>query len=394
MAELLILILSLTGLPLVAIIGAYLLMNPEKAERIAGWITRGIARLWNRADTTATALTVQGQVNEGRARFLQNAPPEIVEGKLKLRWKDVDEAETLVREGEVVVFMRPSSHKETNVARALMAYLPRAVLPRARRYLDPLTTRASDLVLAKSILTDPEITTGAIDEFYDEHVDPIRAQGGELRNRLAELDRIDLHGWLSRVLLSEYRLLGNELYPGEPVDAFLQDAESFRTWLFDVANQPPYGKCSLDYRGPYLNVSFIFVAIAGKLAAEGLGPYRKRAKRLLYRDRVDALYLLGRDRSIEAVKALANDLERDGVVASVAAYDYPLRADFAARIVKRDRAIAVCIRRKRADAEGPLVPPAEDEADLEALPQESFTFEVPEPKSPSRHRINEAGARG
>jgi hypothetical protein len=119
----------------------------------------------------------------------------------------------------------------------------------------------------------------------------------------------------------------------------------------------------------------IFVAIKGRIEELGLTPYRRRAKRLIYQERVDAVYLMARDDNIPPVKDLRDILAMDALIEDVATYEYRLRADFTARILNRERAICVVLRRRRAD-DLPAQPPDDIE---EAAPDddvELYDFEL------------------
>ena len=131
------------GVGLVGVAIAYVLLFPEKAQVIAGWIWTGIARVIHQADKKAVAYRVQGEINSARAGLIRDALDGIIEGRLKIDWNNAEQAEARARGGDVVVFMKRSRHRDEDVANALMAYLPKAVLPRARRYLDGKTMRAA-----------------------------------------------------------------------------------------------------------------------------------------------------------------------------------------------------------------------------------------------------------
>jgi hypothetical protein len=351
----------------------------EDAERVAGWITTLIAKVYKKVDRSAVAFTVQGNVNKARSELLKSVPPELMEKKLKVKWADVDEAEAHLKEGEVLVVMRRSDHHEENVAHAVMAYLPKSMLPRARRYLDKERMRAADLVVAKGLLARIDKRPGSLAVFYEDHMDPARAQSDDLKAKIDELDEVDLQGWLLRLLLAEYLRLGDDLHPGEPDKDCHRDAEEFARWLHGIASRSPGDESrSLSFEGRHFRVAVIFVGIKDRLIAEGLVPYRKRAKRYIYQDRFDAIYLMARDDNIEAVEALVENLESDGRVSSVSKYTYALRDDFRSRHgLDRERAIIACLRRRKAaevppelEPEGQLEISTED--DLEALPEERF----------------------
>lgn len=350
------------GATIIAIV-FYAFMWPEKAEKVVGWAAALVAHIVRRVDRTAVAYSVQGDINSARTELLRNAPGELIDKKLKIKWADVAEAEALIKEGEVLVVMQRSQHHEENVAHALMAYLPKAMLPRARRYLDKQRMRAADLLVARAVLSQDETPAGTISVFFDAHLDPARSESKDLKKKIDELDEIDLQGWLTRVLLTEYRVLGDELYPGEPDKTCRRDAEEFARWLHQLAVRKRGEWPTLIYRGRYFRVGVIWVAEWGKLEEYGLEPYRKRAKRYLYGGQFDAVYLMARDDNIPAVEQLVANLETDARVASAICYRYPLRSDFKKRKLHRSRAIVACLRRRKIAGE-PMPPEVEDDADL------------------------------
>jgi hypothetical protein len=281
--------------------------------------------------------------------------------------------------------MRKSRHREENVANAVMAYLPKAVIPRARNYVDRDTMRAVDLTLARVILQASHMPSGALDVFFDRHLDPALSGGSDLRDRLEEVDAIDLHGWLTRVMLNEYQRMGEQLYPHHADEVCLRDARSFCTWLGKLARRPPMDFTTpLKYEGRYLNAGIIFVAMKGRIAAEGLTPYRKRAKRLIYLEKCDVVYLMARDDNMSAVKDLRDDLKTDGLIEDVATYEYALRSDFKARVTHRERGIIVALRRRRTGEE-PVVD-AEELAGVEDEEIEVYDFEAEETAQPQDPR--------
>jgi hypothetical protein len=327
----------------------YLLWHPEKAEKIGGWIARAFAGVHGAIDRKAVALSVQGDVNSARSQMLDGVPDGVIGGKLKVKWASAEEAQTHMRDGEVVVFMRRSRDREENVANALMAYLPRAIVPRARRYVEKETMRAVDLTLAREILHYSHMPAGALDVFYEHHLDKALATEGEMKARLEEIDAIDLHGWLTRVMLNEYRLLGDMLYPGQCDAVCLNEARELRTWLGKLAKRERDDFTTpLKFDGRYLRIGLVFVAARETIEKKGLDFYRKKAKRLIYTEKCDSVYLMARDDNIPAVHKVRDALEGDALVEAVATYEYKLRRDFAARHrLKRERAVIVAIRRRR-----------------------------------------------
>jgi hypothetical protein len=331
------------GLPIAAVL--YVVLQPEKAERVAGWAWSLISAAFRVGGRKAIALRVQGDVNSARAELIKDAPAGLLDSKLKINWTDADTAQAIVRDGEVLVCMRRANHHEENLAHALMAYLPRAVIPRARRYVDKCTMRAADLTLAKRILNHIDDRPGALDVFFEQHLDPARKQDEALHRRVVDLDEIDLHGWLLRVLLPEFKHLGDQLHPGDVDPRCIRDAEMFAGWLTRLAEREPGDETMpLSYEGRFIRIAVVLVAHKAKLLERGTEPYRKQAKRLVYTGDYDAVYLMGRDHNIEAVRTIFGQLRGDGRVATSNLFEYRLRSDFRKRKLDRERAAIGCLR--------------------------------------------------
>jgi hypothetical protein len=354
-------LVALVGLPVLAVaVIAYVLLMPERAQMVAGWIWSLISKVWRGTDRKAVALRVQGHVNASAKSIQKQIPDGVIEGKLKVKWSTSEEAQAVLRDGDVIVFMKRSRHHEENVARALMVYLPKAVLPRARRYVEKPTMAAVDLTVAKIILGRTAASQGVLDVFYEQHLDPACEDDAILRKKVTEMDEIDLHGWLLRVLLPEFRRLGNQLHPAQPERRCEADAEAFARWLYGLAARRPGDiKLPLSYEGSYLRVALVFVAHGRKLAEQGIDPYRKRAKSLVYSGRYDAVYLMARDQNMWAVHDIVERLAQDGRVDSMTCHEFRLRPDFKKRRFDRRNAVVAClVPHNRAAFE-----PPEDETD-------------------------------
>jgi hypothetical protein len=97
----------------------------------------------------------------------------------------------------------------------------------------------------------------------------------------------------------------------------------------------------------------------------GIDPYRKRAKRHLYRDKYDSVYLIARDPNLDAVDALVESLGTDAMIASTTTHRFRLRRDFAARMkLRREKSICVCLRRRGSYGEDDEDPPEPDGLEL------------------------------
>jgi hypothetical protein len=373
MNELVRLLWRLGPIGIAALVVAFVYLNPDQAQIWGSWAWRLIGLVFRSGDKKAVAYRVQGEVNSATTRLFKSAPDGVVEGKLKIKWTTAEDLPSVVRNGEVVVFMQRSDQREQNVAKATILYVPKAIVPRARPYVDPTIMEAVDLVVAKSILAEDDENIGALDTFFRDYLDAAMAASDNLRERLGEIDEIDLQGWLTRVLLREFLYLGRDLYPAPAQDSWLRETEAFARWLHQLATKKPGDFGSLDYRGPLLSVGVVFVAERARLAIYGLDIYRKRVKRLLYIEKLNAVYLMGRDDNIATVKRLLDLLRSDAMIASIDEHEYGLRRDFKARkSLNKERAIVVALRRRQKEEMPADILPGDDDTAL--LPADTYEF--------------------
>ena len=83
----------------------------------------------------------------------------------------------------------------------------------------------------------------------------------EIEKRVRQLDDIDVHGWLGRVLLAEFYHLGLLLQPAEPREAWKAEARTFADWLHGLSERQTGDKTvRLTFKGQLIYVSMVFVA--------------------------------------------------------------------------------------------------------------------------------------
>ena len=180
---------NLTLTTVLVLLILYLAFWPNQAQAFFGLVLSMFARVFHQFDKRAVAMRVEGDINSARGELLKDAP-EVIQGRLKIQWAKGEEAAAIVRGGDVVVVMRRAAFHEENVAHAVMAYLPRSVVPLARHYLPPETMQAIDFTLAKAILTQDRAPSGALNFMIEKHLEPARRANPALANQLAAIDEI------------------------------------------------------------------------------------------------------------------------------------------------------------------------------------------------------------
>jgi hypothetical protein len=337
---------------LILLAAVWVVLHVDEVSKIVGYAASGVAVIWHAADRTAVKYRVEGDVNSSVDALAKNSPDGVFEGKLKIKWVNAKDATALIKDdGEVLVCLRRSAHHEENVANALMMYMPKAVAPRARRYIARGTMRAVDLVLAKSLLVESTLGAGYLQVFYDQHLEPALEGDEILKRKVERTDAVEINGWLTRIFLHELKAFGDRIYPSEGHARYALEADRFHSWLYALASRPAGARRPLAFKGELLRVGMIMVAKRMKLEREGLAPYLRWFDIYMNEMKVDTIYVVGSDDTIESVKEVIAAIADDPRVDATTEYEYSHRRQFRARIAPRQRAICAVVQRK---AEAPL----------------------------------------
>lgn len=206
-------ILSLSvGLVSAGIIGLigllfYLVSNPEKIELWGSMLFKVGSYFSKRSEKKFMSTNIQGIVNQQRKS--SGIKSDNLPYGLKIQWTEHEEAEIDLRDNNVLIMVKPFKSQSKNLATIISLYIPKALLPKARNYVDPKLMKGVDYTLSKSFLEqNPPALQYYIDNESINHNE-------EIRQIISEVENIHSSGRLTRILLHELQKLG-ALYPSEP----------------------------------------------------------------------------------------------------------------------------------------------------------------------------------
>lgn len=340
---------TLSGILLAILVFA--ILRTDNFQTIVGWIWLAVSTVVRSADRNAVRFRVQGEVNTALNVALASGPREIREGKLRIRWVAPDQARSVLSGGDVVVCLHRSQFHEENVANAVIAYLPLAIVPRARRYVARRTMQAVDLVLAKSVVDRTRSgPRGSMQAFLLRHVDPAIRDDAILRKKVERTNAIDITGWLTRLFLDELRVFGDRLYPGESDHAYVIEADRFHSWLYGLSVRPRGMNVQLWFSGKIIRAGVIMVARTVVVEESGVQPYLRWVDRYVERFKVNAIYVIASDTTIPYAKRIVNYAELNAKIDSIAEYEYRPRPEFRSRVPLRRHVFCAVLRYRPPDA--------------------------------------------
>lgn len=198
---------------------------------------------------------------------------EIFTYRIKVKWTDADSIESDLRDNVLVIKMKDHRNQSRNFALAIREYVPKALIPTARRYVHQGLMKAIDYVISKDILA---VDTNALNYFINITADDIN----QIKDLVEETEEINKEGRLTRILLSEYKKLSS-LYPTDPKPDVHRETKEFESKVYRLAVKEPEEKVDPTYIGKYIKAAVVPIAKIETFRDFGLEAHMKFIKESL-----------------------------------------------------------------------------------------------------------------
>lgn len=294
----------------------------EWMESWASTVLKLFAWAFRSAERGTVALDIQSQF-ESITKRINHEVEDAIPYSVKIAWITETTPETFIREGRVVVRLHYHTHRARNIVNAYLAFLPKALIPIARPYIDPRVLRGIELIVGKSTLTP--LGDDVLSVFINDVLTPALAGDDRLRDMCLALERVDGKGLLTRVMLREFLRLGLSYYPRIAPAELVRETVEFMTFLDDLARRQRGQQVLLTFRGRHLRVAIVLVAKAEVFGPFGVTPYIQRAVRNA-RLGVHTIYFMGWGHNVDAVRQVARSLHESYLI-KVAEKEFRLSMD-------------------------------------------------------------------
>lgn len=253
---------------------AYVAINPEKAEKITGWLLSpfnfGIKKLRQRSIRSS----IQGNINDF-ARSINRQFKGVMPYNLRLRFvQSVDRAELSPDKRMVIVRVRDTLQDDRNLVNAMMSFCSIGVVPQARRFLSQPMNAAINITMTRKLLNDLKHYS-ALQYLYDEVVEGADDWDIDPQAELCRMfDALDENGLFTRVVLEEMRDFGARIASQYPQPGHELEAEQFVQYVHEVVTRPQGQYLSkIGHSGSYMAIAFVLVGSPDTMAAGGETPY-------------------------------------------------------------------------------------------------------------------------
>jgi len=242
-----------SGLGAAFILFLYMFRNPEKIEKWGSILFKVGAFVSEKSEKRYMATNIQSTISEKRKELGLNG--DVIPYGLNIKWTEESSVEVDLKENNVVIMLKKFDSQSKNLANVISLYVPKALLPRARNYIDNNLVSGIDFIIGKNFLSG---NTTAL-EYYVNSESSIHAI--DVKEYIPKIDKLNSTGRLSRILIQEFKNL-NSLYPLEPTQDMKEDSKHLFESIYDFEILEP---------GSLIEGSGIYVSDNFKMAIVPVG---------------------------------------------------------------------------------------------------------------------------
>lgn len=265
---------------LLVLLVIFVLVYPERAERIGGWFLGLFSWSSKGIRQRSIKFKIQGQVNTF-ARSIDREAIGSMPYNMNLNFvRDIDRSELDPDKKIVIVRLKDRGADDRNVVHSMMAYCPYGVIPQARPYLSDAMNESINVTVTRKFLNYLKYYS-ALQYLYDDVLPKCAKDIPGLDDFCKIFDTLDDNGLFTRVILEELRDFGARIETRYPEESHGAESANFVNYVYNVATRQT-GEVLVDigYLGQHIATAFVFVGIGEKMLSKGPTLYLKHIRKL------------------------------------------------------------------------------------------------------------------
>jgi hypothetical protein len=253
----------------------YLLKNPEKVDQWNHIITKLFEWRRQKREKQLISTSLDYRITSV-ARKINSEAEGILPFGIRIKWKNPDEVSSYVKQGNVVVVLKKHDDLDRNIIEACMAYVPQGLLPKSRNSIDKEVLESIDHYVVRKILSDGNYTS-AYNYFVRTVLDEKLTSDTEFYKWFEDMSRIDAIGFFTRVLLEEFRRLGDQLYGTLEEENYRKETKDFVEFLRKFYLRTPGDDTTkLAFLGEKIHIGIVLISKKKTWDIAGTDAYIKR----------------------------------------------------------------------------------------------------------------------
>ena len=282
----------------------FLILNPEKAKTIKAWVLSIVAVAgYFRKNYIGTK--IESQIANGCKGLNNQIGQDFLNSNIEIKWVTKIDRDSFIKDDKIIIKLSYKDNPNSNFVNAVVTYLNKGFLSKARNYVAPSIIKSSELLIAKKLINNQ--CAPALSCFMEEVYDPLTKEKPELHQVIQDLNLLDNKGFFMQILLPELQYFGAQVYSTHfPTQLFHEETEKLLKFLLNVANKEQGVDISPEYQTHYFNFSIMLMAKKEKINIQGLRPYIEYVKiaSLSFRK----IYIIALGNQISHAKSLINKI--------------------------------------------------------------------------------------
>ncbi len=241
----------------------FFVKNPEKVEKWASMFLKVCAYVNKKAEKMYMATNIQASICEKRKKI--GLDGDVLDYGIKIEWTTEETAETDLKENKILVMMKPFRSQARNLATVVSLYVPQALLPKSRSYVNKDLMKSIDYTISKTILQD---NPTALQYYVNREIEDLSDESKDFLEVIAPIHNI---GRLTRVIIPEFQSL-SKLFPNEPNPEVHEETVNLTKEVsnFETTTESVEGSRLGVFNGRYIKMAIVPVGSPIKLLTSGI----------------------------------------------------------------------------------------------------------------------------
>lgn len=295
------------GIPVIVgiIVFVVCIINVDKIVLLLSYIQKAFSSVSRTARKGTISNSIRGRVLKS-AKAFRSMGQHVMVSDLKIDWVKEESAETFIQNNQVIIRMSQNPNPHKNYVTAVNAYVGQALLPRAKRYIDPKIMDMSKLSVSRLLVLNGD--ADALDYFDDNILLPAVESDSDASDIFERLKVIDKNGMFLNILLNEYAKAARKIYPDQPDPLLVAESKELLTYLHRIAMGGVSDLDEFQFNREYFKIHVFLTANSRTFAQSGLRPYLKHMSTSLSQG-TETLYIFGLGRKMDVAKQIADALK-------------------------------------------------------------------------------------
>lgn len=213
---------------------------------------------------------------------------------MSIEWVGKDESGKVRYDASrAIVMLRFDKDMTQNVINATTAYVRQSLLPTSKPFMDNEIAKAIDFVVIRKFLLNTPQSRVAVSSFTNDNSLEIQ----KYQETFNQVNTTDDYGLLSRILLREYALWGNNIVTELPNEEHRKESREILNFVYNIASREFDDPTPLQYIRKNIKIAVLLVAKTETFEEAGVKPYIRRIREG-FANGINTFYLLARGEKI------------------------------------------------------------------------------------------------